>query len=125
MLHKYLPVKHAVFKTVLFLIFLEDGNSNFLLNIGKIYQATRHHVSKHVTFHNHSSGNLSLCLFLNIKQLDALNFIMSLFEASTCFEHMCSSSGGQKLYYTVSGIIDTRDCIIQFLPCIRLVDIKK
>ena len=22
-----------------------------------------------------------------------------------CFEHMCSSSGGQKLYYTVSGII--------------------
>ena len=32
---------------------------------------------------------------LNINQLDALNFIMSLFHASTCFEHMCSSSGGQ------------------------------
>ena len=30
---------------------------------------------------------------------------MSLLHASTCFEHMCSSSGGQKLYYTVSGII--------------------
>ena len=30
---------------------------------------------------------------------------MSLFYASTCFEHMCCSSGGQKLYYTVSGII--------------------
>ena len=30
---------------------------------------------------------------------------MSLFQASTCFEHMCLSSGGQKLYYTVSGII--------------------
>jgi len=30
---------------------------------------------------------------------------MSLFHASTFFEHMCSSSGGQKLYYTVSGII--------------------
>ena len=44
-------------------------------------------------------------LFLNINQLDALNFIISLFQASTCFEHMCSSSGGQKLYYTVSGII--------------------
>ena len=62
-------------------------------------------------------------LFLNINQLDALNFIISLFQASTRFEHMCSSSGGQKLYYTVSGIItatyrcdDTRDCIIQFLP---------
>ena len=44
-------------------------------------------------------------LFLNINQLDALNFIISIFHASTCFEHMCLSSGGQKLYYTVSGII--------------------
>ena len=32
----------------------------------------------------------------------ALNFIMSLFHASTCFEHMCLSSGGQ-------------NCIIQHL----------
>ena len=44
-------------------------------------------------------------LFININQLDALNFIISLFQASTRFEHMCSSSGGQKLYYRVSGII--------------------
>ena len=28
-------------------------------------------------------------LFLNINQLDALNFIISLFQASTCFEHIC------------------------------------
>jgi len=28
-------------------------------------------------------------------QVDALNFLISLFQASTCFEHMCSSSGGQ------------------------------
>ena len=72
-------------------------------------------------------------LFLNINQLDALNFIISLFHASTCFEHMCLSSGGQKLYYTVSGTItliggrtghrtatyrcyDTRGCIVQFWP---------
>ena len=34
-------------------------------------------------------------LFININQLDALNFILSLFQASTCFEHMYSSSGGQ------------------------------
>ena len=34
-------------------------------------------------------------IYLNINQLDALNFIMSLFHASTCFEHMCSSSGCQ------------------------------
>ena len=33
-------------------------------------------------------------VYLNINQLDALNF-MSLFLASICFEHMCSSSGGQ------------------------------
>ena len=58
---------------------------------------------------------------------------ISLFHAYTCFEHMCSASRGQKLYYTESGIIthiggrlvhgtainkcdDTRDCIIQFCP---------
>ena len=38
---------------------------------------------------------ISVCLFININQLDALNFIISLFQASTCFEHMCLSSGGQ------------------------------
>jgi len=48
---------------------------------------------------------ISIYVFININQLDALNFIISLFQASTCFEHMCLSSGGQKLYYTVSGII--------------------
>ena len=41
-------------------------------------------------------------LFLNVNQLDALNFIINLFQASTFFEHMCSSSGGQ-------------NCIIQSL----------
>ena len=44
-------------------------------------------------------------LFININKLDALNFIISLFQTSTSFEHTCSSSGGQKLYYTVFGII--------------------
>ena len=28
-----------------------------------------------------------MCLFLNINQLDALNIIISLFQAYTCFEH--------------------------------------
>ena len=49
--------------------------------------------------------DISVHLFLNIKQLDALNFIISLFQASTCFEQIFSSSEGQKLNYTVSGII--------------------
>ena len=56
---------------------------------------------------------------------------MSLFHASTCFEHHVLIVRRSKLYYTVSGIItpiggrpvhgtatyrcdDTRDCIIQF-----------
>ena len=52
-------------------------------------------------------------LFININQLDALNFIISLFQASTCFEHMRSSSGGQNHTYRCD---DTRDCIIQFCP---------
>ena len=49
---------------------------------------------------------LMLCteFILVINQLDAQNFCftVSLFHASTCFEHMCSSSGGQ-------------NCIIQHL----------
>ena len=70
-------------------------------------------------------------LFINIKQLDALNFIISLFQSTTYFEHMCSSSGGQNCIiqslvssHSVGGrpvhrtatyrCDDTRDCIIQF-----------
>ena len=58
---------------------------------------------------------------------------MSLFHASTCFEHHVLIVRRPKLNYTVSGIItpiggrpvhgtatyrcdDTRDCIIQFWP---------
>ena len=79
-------------------------------------------------------------LYLNINQLDAPNFIMSLFHASTCFEHVLIVRRS-KLYYIASGIItpiggcpvhrlredfqpvhgtatyrcdDTRGCIVQF-----------
>jgi len=55
------------------------------------------------------TANIIKGLFLNINQLDALNFMISLFQASTCFEHMCLSSAGQKLYYTVSGIITLKE----------------
>ena len=57
-------------------------------------------------------SNLYTNLFLNINKLDELNFIINLFQASTSFEHMCSSSGGKQLY----RCDDTRDCIIQFWP---------
>jgi len=41
---------------------------------------------------------VQLSIFISVtNQLDAQNFCftISLFHASTCFEHMCSSSGGQ------------------------------
>ena len=47
---------------------------------------------------------ISIYLFLNINQFDALNFIISLFQASTCFEHVFIVRRA-KLYITVSGII--------------------
>ena len=44
---------------------------------------------------------------LAIKQLDAQNFCftISLFHASTCFEHHVLIIRRSKLYYTASGII--------------------
>ena len=48
---------------------------------------------------------ISIYLFLNINQLDALNFIVSLFQAFTCLH-------GTATY----RCDDTRDCIIQFWP---------
>ena len=44
-------------------------------------------------------------IYLNINQIDALNFIMSLFHASTCFENMCSSSGGQNC--TIQSLVSS------------------
>jgi len=77
---------------------------------------------------------MHLSIFMSvINQLYAQKFCftISLFHAFTCFEHMCSSSGVQNLYYRASGIItpiggrpvhetatyrcdDTRGCVMQF-----------
>ena len=45
----------------------------------------------------HVARNFRVSFFfnLNINQIDALNFVISLFRASKCFEHKCSSSGDQ------------------------------
>ena len=59
-----------------------------------------------------------------INRLDAQNFCftISLFHVSTCFEHMCSSSGGQNCITQplVSSHLfqydDTRGCVMQFWP---------
>ena len=50
---------------------------------------------KNSTFFFYFADRASQYIYLNINQPDALNFIMSLFHASTCFEHTCLSSGGQ------------------------------
>ena len=62
-----------------------------------------------------------LSIFVSvINQLDAQNFCftISLFHTSTCFEHMCSSSGGQNcqpVHETATyRCDDTRGCVIQF-----------
>ena len=65
-----------------------------------------------------------LSIFISvINQLDAQNFCftISLFHASTCFEHMCSSSGGQNcitrplVHETATyRCDDTRGCVMQF-----------
>ena len=56
-----------------------------------------------------------VCIYLNINQLDALNFIMSLFHASTCFEHHVLIVRRSKLHYTASHYK---------IQCIKLVNIK-
>ena len=72
-------------------------------------------------------------LFLNINQLDALNFYNKFISSLYMFRAYVLIVRRAKLYYTVSGIIvpvgglpvhgtatysydDTRDCIIQFCP---------
>ena len=57
-------------------------------------------------------------IYLNINQLDALNFKISLFQASTCFEHHVLIVRRAKLYYTASGIITLKQ-VSTILPSWR------
>jgi len=65
----------------------------------------------------HRNFDVLLSIFISvINQLDAqyFCFIISLFHAFTCFEHMCSSSGWyQRL---CNRCDDTRVCVMQFWP---------
>ena len=49
--------------------------------------------------------NVIRYIYLNINELGALNFIMSLFYASTRFERHVLIVRRSKLYYTASGLI--------------------
>jgi len=51
------------------------------------------------------AGRASQYIYLNINQLDALNFMVRIFHASTCFEHTCSSSGGQNC--TIQSLVSS------------------
>ena len=61
---------------------------------GCSFSASCCHISL-TLFFLYFADRASQYIYLNINQLDALNFIMILFHASTCFEHKCLSSGGQ------------------------------
>ena len=62
------------------------GNLNALLSVylelGECFELTRKWLILSETCSH---------IYLNINQLDALNFISSLFHASTCFEHKCQN----------------------------------
>ena len=62
---------------------------------------------EYLLFFIYFADRASQYIYLNMNQLDALNFIMSLFHASTCFEHHVLIVRRPKLYYTVCGLITT------------------
>ena len=43
---------------------------------------------------------------------------MSLFQASTCFEHMCSSSGGQNC--TIQSLVSSNLFYNEFISCLYM-----
>jgi len=80
-----------------FKYFQLQSTSLELLTNGKVFPvraAPKVYEGMEVQRHSFLTSELDRFIYLNINQLDALNF-MSLFHASTCFEHKSSSSGGQ------------------------------
>ena len=85
---------------------------------------------RQVYTHPNSRPKLREIFISVINQLDTQNccFTISLFHASTCFEHMCSSSGSQNCITqplvssqpvhgtTTYRCDDTRGCVMQFWP---------
>jgi len=71
-------------------------------------------------FADHASHYISV-----MNHLDAQNvcFTIGLFHASTCFEHMCSSSGGQNslrsLWYHTETSERSEITKTQFITCLQ------
>ena len=62
----------------------EEVNYNINLKTALCWLA----LHKCITMHGTIKYKVLRIVYLNINQLDALNFIISLFHASTCFEHI-------------------------------------
>ena len=77
----------------------EEANGIWRIKTNKdLDELIKHRYIANLLFDNfwYFADRASLYIYRNIQQIDALNFIMSLFHASTCFGHMCSSSVCQK-----------------------------
>ena len=68
-----------------------------------IYHSSTLNSGRIFNVYNNTSPNS--IIYLNINQLDSLQFLMSLFHASTYFEHHVLIVKRSKLYYRASGII--------------------
>ena len=91
------PVQQPLFS---YLVFTNvPSNENFVEQVEKSFVKTFKKINKsrRRTFPCQCARSVDNGLLF-------IYLLISLFQSSTCFEHMCSSSGGQKLYYTVSGI---------------------
>ena len=102
----------------------------------------QHYILLHIFSFSDVLLTVNLSIFISvIKQLDAQNFCFTIifFLASTCFEHMRSSSGGQNCITQLSQPVhetatyrcdDTRGCVMQFWPpddehmCSKLVEAR-
>jgi len=77
------------------------------------------------TFFIYFADRASQYIYLNINQPDALNFIMGLFHASTCFEHCVPIVRRSKFYYTASGIITLKQVSVFFSKITKVTEITK
>ena len=90
---------------VLLLCLLKPTTASYYDSVQSIRSITPCFIMTHFNIVLPSTIQIIPFFYLNSNQLDALNFIMSLFHASTCFGHKCSSSGGQNC--TIQSLVSS------------------
>jgi len=92
---------------------ISNQNTPLVLKIGAVTAETMYKM--HIVYLNIkwciSQTQQNFIMFISVSnQLDTQNFCftISLFHASTCFEHMCSSSGGQNCI--TQHLVSSHDC---------------